>query len=146
MRKAGKLTIKEKKFVSGKIKGLTNEKAYDAAGYGTGKANKLTKMSAGSAIAARPLVQRAIEDALAKHNLTPDYAIEQLAKIVAQDEELGAKRLAIKDSFELMGWNKAERANVRVEFKGNFFASARGIKAIEEPEGVLDGEIIEQDS
>lgn len=128
--KGQKLTIKEKKFVAAKVGGKTNRDAYKEAGYST-NSNTNTLDVAASMINRRPNVQAAIDSGLAKAGLTPEYAIEQLAKIVNQDEEFGAKRLAIKDVLELHGWNKTERPQVHVKFEGGFFQSARNKDFIE---------------
>ena len=143
-----KLTIREKKFVAAKVAGKTNRAAYKVAGYSTNMKQDAADVAA-SNINRRPSVQAAIDVALAKHHLTPDYAIEQLAKIVGQDEELGAKRLAIKDTLELHGWNKADRPQVHVKFEGSFFQQARDMKYVEpaaEPVAEpVEGEVVEPD-
>lgn len=133
-----KLTIKEKKFVAAKIAGKTNRDAYKEAGYSTNMAKKTLDVAA-SNINTRPNIQSAIDAGLARAGLTPEYAIEQLAKIVEQDDELGAKRLAIKDTLELHGWNKADRPTVHVKVEGSFFGAARERKPIE-------GEVVDADT
>ena len=117
-----KLTIKEQKFVTAKIQGKTNMVAYKEAGY---KMEGLSAKTDASVVKNRPHVQKAIDDALMKHGLTPEYAIGQLAKIVAQDDEIGAKRLAIKDTLELHGWNKADRPTLQLDIKNAFFGGGR---------------------
>jgi phage terminase small subunit len=140
MPKRGKqaLTIKEKKFVAAKIAGKTNRAAYEGAGYSIAS-TKGTIDVAASQLNTRPNVQAAIDAGLARVGLTPEYAIEQLAKIVQQDDELGAKRLAIKDTLELHGWNKADKPQVHVTFEGDFFQSARHKVPIE-AEVIEDGD------
>lgn len=133
-----KLTIKEKKFVAAKIAGKTNRDAYREAGYST-NTNLATIDSAASAINTRPNIQAAIDAGLASAGLTPEYAIKELEKIVSQDDELGAKRLAIKDVLELHGWNKADRPQVHVKLEGSFFNAARTKDPIE-------GEVVNGDS
>jgi phage terminase small subunit len=132
--KGQKLTIKEKKFVAAKVSGKTNRDAFKEAGYST-NSNMNTLDVAASLVNHRPNVQAAIDAGLAKAGLTPEYAIEQLAKIVSQDDEMGAKRLAIKDTLELHGWNKAERPQVHLVVEGEFFSQARG--------GVVEGEVVD---
>lgn len=129
-----KLTIKEKKFAAAKVAGKSNAEAYDLAGYSL-NAKPTTKAVSASQIKARPNVQAAIDAGLARAGLTPEYAIEQLAKIVSQDDELGAKRLAIKDTLELHGWNKADKPQVHLKIEGAFFQQARG--------QVQEGEVID---
>lgn len=132
--KGQNLTIKEKKFVAAKVAGKTNREAYKDAGYST-NTNQAVIDVAASQISKRENVQSAIEQGLAKAGLTPEYAIAQLAKIVEQDDEMGAKRLAIKDVLELHGWNKAERPSVHLKLEGSFFNTAR-----QKP---IEGEVVE---
>lgn len=136
-----KLTIKEKKFVAAKIAGKTNRAAFAEAGYST-NSNKNTLDVAASHVNSRPNIQAAIDAGLAKAGLTPEYAIEQLAKIVEQDEEMGAKRLAIKDVLELHGWNKADKPTVHVKLEGSFFNTSRN----KDPVDVQEGEVIDADT
>lgn len=145
--KERKLTVKENKFAAARAQDSTNLEAYEKAGYSM-NSNKNTLQTAASNINTRPEVQKAIEAALTKHGLTPESAVGELAKIVAQDEEMGAKRLAIKDSLELMGWSKTERPNMHVEFKGNFFGMSRDIRkpnVIESEEPTFSAEVIDGD-
>lgn len=134
--KGQKLTIKEKKYAAAKVAGKSNREAYKLAGYSTNM-KKTTLDVAASQILKREGVQAAIDSGLAHAGLSPEYAIEQLAKIVNQDDEYGAKRLAIKDVLELHGWNRAERPQVHVKFEGGFFQAARGRT------GVIDGEAVD---
>lgn len=122
MPKSKKLTIKEMKFAKAKVEGKDNLTAYREAGY------KMTGNSAkvdASIVKNRPHVQRAIEEALDKHGLTPEWAVQQLGKVAQQDEELGAKRLASKDILELHGWNKADRPTLTLDIKNAFFGRGR---------------------
>ena len=137
--KGVKLTIKEKKFAAAKAAGKTNREAYKDAGYSMGMKKETIDVAA-SNINRRPTIQKAIDEALAKHNLTPDYAVQQLAKIVEQDEEMGAKRLAIKDSLELMGYTKNERPQVHVSFEGSFFERSRSMN------NTIEGEVVDGNS
>lgn len=134
-----KLTIKETKFAAAKIAGKKDLDAYAEAGYSVNKNSQINAVAA-SQIKARPNVQAAIDAGLAKAGLTPEYAIEQLAKIVAQDEEMGAKRLAIKDALELHGWNKADKPQVHVKIEGSFFSAARG------KQDAIEGEVVDGNS
>lgn len=137
--KGQKLTIKEQKFAAAKVRGKSNREAYVEAGYST-KTNQATMDVAASQVLHRENVQQAIDAALAKSGLTPEYAIQQLAKIVEQDDEMGAKRLAIKDALELHGWSKADRPQVHVKFEGGFFQQARR-KVIDGEEVIVEGEL-----
>lgn len=110
------------KFAKAKVEGKTNLEAYKEAGY------KMTGPSAqvdASIVKNRPHVQKAIEDALLKHGLSPEWAVQQLGKVAGQDEELGAKRLASKDILELHGWNKADRPTLTLDIKNAFFGRGR---------------------
>lgn len=131
------LTIKEQKFVAARISGKTNREAFREAGYSINKKQLVNDVSA-SMINTRPNVQAAIDAGLAKAGLTPEYAIEQLAKIVEQDDEMGAKRLAIKDVLELHGWNKADKPQVHVKIEGDFFGASRG--------RVVEGEVVDENN
>jgi phage terminase small subunit len=68
--KKPKLTVKEAKLVKAKVKGMTHAQAYKAAGY------KDTSQEVAVAnthkVLKRPNVQEALQQALEKHNLTPD--------------------------------------------------------------------------
>lgn len=121
--KAKKLTIKEKKFIARKVAGDTNKEAYAAAGYSITQPSTVEVNA--SKLKNKPHIQQAIDDALALHNLTPEHAIGELAKIVNQDEEMGAKRLAIKDTLELHGWRKGESPDLQLNIKNAFFNASR---------------------
>lgn len=124
--KKKKLTIKEKKYVAGRAQGLTQVKAARQANY-LPNANDNTLRQAAHNVEKRPHVQQAIDDALAMHGLTPEWAVAQLGKVAAQDDELGAKRLASKDILELHGWNKAERPTMQLDIKNAFFGNGRTV-------------------
>lgn len=122
MQKKKKLTVKEKKFVAAKVQGKTHKIAYAEAGY------KMRGPSAAvdaSVVYNKPHIQQAIDDALALHGATPEWAVKQLMKVAQQDEEVGAKRLASKDILELHGWNKADRPTLTLDIKNAFFGQAR---------------------
>lgn len=117
-----KPTLKERKFAKLIVQGEHGYKAYNKA-YSPQK--KEVAMVAASQVKARPHVQKLIEDALEAQGATPEWAVAQLMKVAAQDEEIGAKRLAAKDILELHGWNKADRPTVQVQFKNAFFNNKR---------------------
>lgn len=130
MDKADKeLNIRQKRFVKAKIEGKSNLKAYEEAGYSV--KNKLSAKSEATKLKGKPHIQKAIDEALAFHGLTPEYAVGQLAKIVEQDKEVGAKRLAIKDVLELHGWNKADRPTLQLSVKNAFFGEGRKVIDVE---------------
>ncbi len=119
-----KLSIKETKYVAGRVKGLKKVEAYKQAGY---KMTHLPSIRAETAkMNKKPHIQAAIDNALIKHGLSPEYAVGELGKIVAQDKEIGAKRLAIKDVLELHGWNKNERPTLQLNVNNAFFSNTRG--------------------
>lgn len=119
------LTIKRKKFVSNKIKGQTNATAYVNAGYKASTRHVADVES--SKLLNKPEIQQAIDNALAMHELTPEMAVAELKKIVVQNKELGAKRLAIKDTLELHGWRRDERPTVSLTFNNAFFSNSKPI-------------------
>lgn len=144
MKKKQKLTLRERKFVTAKVKGKTNAQAYLDAGYSPSTDN--TMRVAGSVIKNRPHVQEAIETALEARHMTPEWAVGELKKVAEQDEELGAKRLAIKDSLELMGWKKNERPSMQLDIRNAFFGEARQVRANNEASSETNREIIDADS
>lgn len=132
-----KLTVKEKKLVAGIVSGDTQVRAYEKAGYAVGKSKSANAVNANKAVK-RPHVQEAIDAALAKHGMTPEWAVQQLGKVAEQDKEIGAKRLAAKDILELHGWNKAERPTMSLKIDNAFFGDARRKEPIEGE--IIDGE------
>lgn len=119
-----KYTIKEKKFIANKIKGDTNAKAYQDAGYKVSR-RSTTDVNA-SKLLNKPKIQQAIEKALEYHDATPEFAVGRLKSIAEQDKEIGASRLASKDILELHGWNKNQTPNVTLDIKNaSFFNNSR---------------------
>lgn len=118
-----KLTGKERKYAIAKIKGATNIDAYKQAGYAIAKPN--TMKNEASIINKRPHIQAVINEALERENLTPELAVSELKKIVVQDKEIGAKRLAIRDTLELHGWRKDDRPTLSISVKNAFFTAKR---------------------
>lgn len=117
------LTLKQKRFVAEYIK----------SGNGTRSAMiaypNQTMMAAAvqsSDNLRKPNIQEAINDALAKHEASPEYAVGILKHVADQNEEIGAKRLAAKDILELHGWRKGETPNVQITANNAFF-NARGV-------------------
>jgi phage terminase small subunit len=128
-----KLTHKERKFVKQKIAGASDAEAYNSA-YSP-QNNNVARVAAHK-VKNRPHVQQAIEAALEAQGLTAEWAVAQLGKVAAQDDELGAKRLASKDILELHGWNKNERPTVQIQMKNAFFQTGRQLDDIREAETV----------
>lgn len=124
--KLKKLNIRQKKFVKAKIEGKTNLQAYREAGYQA--KNKAVAEVEASRTNRKPHIQQAINDALELHGATPEFAVLQLMKVAAQDDELGAKRLASKDILELHGWQKNERPTLQLQVKNAFFNSGRTVQ------------------
>ena len=127
-----RLKPRDKKFVAEYIKnGKNGAKAML-------KADPTLKPESAKVTASRALsnvnVQHAINEAMAKHELTVDMAISELKKIVEQDEELGAKRLAINDTLSLYGWRKNEKPVIEIEVSG-FFKQRRD---------VVEGEVVDE--
>lgn len=115
-----KLTAKERKFVTEIVKGATKTEAYMKT-YNT-KGNKTTVHSEASRTASKPHVKHAIDSALELHGLTPEHAIKELKYIVDQNDEIGAKRLAIMNTLELHGWRKDERPQSVLQINNSFFS------------------------
>jgi len=118
-----KLTAKERKFVNAKVKGMSNRKAYIEA-YQPGTTNLATIDPNASRVAKKEQIQIAIQNALEAAELTPEHAIQELKKIVDQDTEMGAKRLAIKDVLELHGY-KAATPKMSFNIDKGFFSASR---------------------
>jgi hypothetical protein len=124
------LTPRDRKFVTAYVKTSKKAKAMRiadptlaAASAGVVASNTLRNIN----------VQKAIEDALVNHGLTPDHAIAELSKLVDQDEELAVKHRAISTTLELMGWRKSDKPMVSIEMTG-FMGKSRTI---------LDGETVQ---
>ena len=75
---AKKLTIKETKLVQAKARGLTNDKAYEEAGYAP--TNKKSSVVNASKVLGKPHVKEALDRALVKHGITLDTAIAPIGK------------------------------------------------------------------
>lgn len=121
-----KLTIKQKKFVANKIKGMNNDKAYVEAGYKA--TTKNVARVEGSKLLNKPNIQQAVEDALKANEMSPEYLIGKLKYVVDQNKEIGAKRLAIMDGLQLHGWRKDERPTVSLTVNQAFFGKGRESK------------------
>ena len=117
------VTGKQRKFVAGIIAGKGTTTAYLEAGY-AGDRQKVTRINA-SRLAKKPHIAEAIEQALEAHGATPEFAVGRLKSIAAQDDEIGAARLASKDILELHGWNKNERPTLQISVKNAFFSASR---------------------
>lgn len=118
-----KLTIKQKKFVANKAKGMTNHAAYVAAGY-SATSNKIARVNSAK-LKTKPHIQEAIDEALTLLGATPEAAIRELWKVAQQDDELGAKRLANKDILELHGFKKNQAPNNVLAIENAFFTQTR---------------------
>ena len=119
-----KLTSKQRKLVKAKIQGKNNIEAFREAGYAIPSSDTALRVNASRAVN-QPHIQQVINDALASQGLTPEWAVAQLGKVAAQDDEIGAKRLAAKDILELHGWNKLERPTMQLQVKNAFFQAGR---------------------
>lgn len=137
--KKKKLTVRERKLVINKVKGMKNADAYIQAGYSPGNTDNSLRVNASKTIN-KPHIQAAIEEALEAQGATPEWAVAQLKKVAEQDTEIGAKRLAAKDILELHGWNKTDRPTVQLQVKNAFFQGGRKTDDIidvgEDTEGV----------
>lgn len=129
MKMKKKLSVRERKLAAAKVAGMTHVEAYKAAGYSTNSTEGAVRVNATRAVN-RPHIQDAINEALELHGATPEWAVAQLKKVAAQDEEVGAKRLASKDILELHGWNKSERPTMQLQVKNAFFNSGRNTEDV----------------
>lgn len=126
-----KLTVKQQKFVAEAVKTGNNTQAYKTA-YKPKTSNKHSLHRQAHEVSRKPQVQAAIDAALKLHGLTPEYAIGELAYIVGQNKEIGAKRLAIRDTLELHGWRKEERPQTTLQIHNAFFNETRLKEPIEQ--------------
>lgn len=83
--------------------------------------NKSSSAVAGSRMFKKPNIQRAIDAALDKVGATPEFAVQVLADVAEQTEEIGARRLAAKDILELHGWRKEVRPQTTLQINNAFF-------------------------
>lgn len=126
-------TVKQRKFIKYKVMGDTNIGAYENAGYKINPKRSVAYTNATN-LKKKPKIQQAIDEALEKLGLTPEWAVEQLAKVAAQDDELGSKRLASKDLLELHGWKKGDRPTMALQINSNFFGGGRELESDQEQE------------
>lgn len=124
------LTVKQKKFVAKVVNGKTKTDAYKEV-YNPTTTKKESIYRQAHEVSKKPQVQQAINEALELHGLTPEVAIGELSKIVHQDEEIGAKRLAIKDVLELHGWRKDTRPQTTLQINNSFFTESRGREQVD---------------
>lgn len=122
------LTPKERKFVNAIVQG----KSKRSSGLIAGAKTPISADKYANRLSKNVKIAQAIENALEASALTPELAVKELRKIVVQDEELGAKRLAIKDALELHGWQRGDKPNITLDIQNaSFFNQAR-------PSQVLD--------
>lgn len=121
-----KLKPKEKKIVKGIVQGKSQAQAYVEAGYAVPKTDNGLRVNASKKVN-QPHIQQAINDALESQGATPEWAVAQMMKVAAQDDEMGAKRLAAMNILELHGWNKTERPQVQLQVKNAFFQNGRDV-------------------
>lgn len=123
---APKLTIKQKKFVANKVKGMKNAQAYKEAGYSS--SSRAVAEVNSSRLLKQDNIQKAIDKALEFHEATPEFAVGRLKAIAEQNKELGASRLASKDLLELHGWKRGDRPTISVTADNiGFFGNVRSI-------------------
>lgn len=134
--KKKKLTVKQQKFVKAIVEGKPKSHAYRDAGYKA--ATDQVARTEGSKLSTKPNIQAAIDDALAFHEATPEFAVKRLKDIASQNEEIGAARLASKDLLELHGWRKNERPTVSLTVNQAFFSKGRPIREQRSVEAVED--------
>ena len=113
------ITVKDMKYIKARVEGKSKREAGLAAGAKTPKAADKYAERASKKVE----IQKAIDDALEAQNLTPEMLVEELKSVIVQNKEIGAKRLAIKDGFELMGWRKDERPQATLSINNAFFSN-----------------------
>lgn len=116
-----KLSTKEKKYVTAIVRGSTKQQA----GLKAGAKTPVAASKYANRMSKDVKIRQAIDEALAKADLTPEHAIMELKYIVDQNKEIGAKRLAIKDVLELHGYNAKSAKTTNLNINNGFFAVSR---------------------
>lgn len=111
------LTPKQRKFVKAKVEGLSNRKAGEIAG----AISPIAADQYAQRMSKNVKVQQAIEHALNKAELTPEFAISELKRVVEQNDNYSAKRGAITDVLELHGYHHQRQNNLQLNIKQGFF-------------------------
>lgn len=126
-----RLTVKQKKFVSEVVKGNKSQaKAYVDAGY-KATTDNVARVE-GSKLMRKPSIQMAIDKALEKTGATPEFAVQVLADVAEQTDEIGARRLAAKDILELHGWRKDTRPQTTLQINNSFFTESMASNRVQE--------------
>lgn len=118
----------EKKFVAEYVKTNNGTKSVMNA---YGLANKASASVRSSRMLKKVSIQKAIDDALQKVGATPEFAVQVLADVAEQTEEIGARRLAAKDILELHGWRKDTRPQTTLQINNSFFTESIGNKQVD---------------
>lgn len=79
-----KLTVKQRKFVQGIVAGKPQYKAYEDAGYKT-SSDLVARVESTNQLA-KPNVQKALQEALAKYNLTTDRLVKPISDAIDADK------------------------------------------------------------
>ena len=124
-RKLRPLTVKQKKFVANKIKGLNNTTAYIEAGYNV--STDVARANA-SRMLTKANVSEAIDLALTKLEATPEYAVSRVkdvAELEVTDRSAPSILKASTTILELHGWRKEERPTTQLKITNAFFSSTK---------------------
>lgn len=120
------ITAKQKTFVAEYIANGKNAtqaalKAYPNQTYGSAAVQ-------GNENLQKPNVQQAIDEALAKSELTPEFAVNKIGNISSMEVNSKSAPSILKASttiLELHGWRKDDRPTMQLSIKNAFFNSSR---------------------
>lgn len=99
------LTYKQKKYIEGKLQGKTGTDAIIDAGYDTSRENARILASQNNS---KDSIREVITRELTTLNITPEYLLKRLQKLIDEGDNSQATLNALKFSFELMGFNKEQ--------------------------------------
>lgn len=126
MSETAKLGPRQRKYVAGRARGLPKRQAALKAGLPTPRAADKFAERQSQNVA----VQRAIDEALAKHELTADFAVSKIGSIANMELEARSAPSVLKASqtiLELHGWRKEDKPNMTLNIN-QFFGKARTSK------------------
>lgn len=136
--KKRKLTRKQRAFITEYIKNGQNGvqavlRAYDTS-YDTARAIASENL-------AKPNIKEAIEMALAKSEVTPEFAIGNIKKVATlTDENPTASLSANKLILQLHGWKEGERPSTTLQIKNAFFNKPRNTST---NDSIIEGDVVQ---
>lgn len=126
------LTVKQRKFVAGVVQGKSQTQAYKDA-YNTKAKDNVVAVQA-SATVKKVNVRKAIDQALDKLQLSPEFAVSNIGKVAKQqvNDRNGAQVLKANEMIlKLHGWKEDKRPDTTVNISNSFFADKRNTKIVD---------------